>query len=301
MTSDNKISINLLRDFAEILRSRLTTAGYSVSASDSPDEVCFKYFNAVRRRIDPHPRIVLIAKDLIFEPHREAIEMIKHKAEKGEDLTPHQSRRIARPNFNDRLFNAWDMHHFHLGTKVDDDGFMAQDNPLLFARVTATHMYMIGIFDHSSFAMQRLVQILLENWPETISDFRYKNVIDVEGRLSDEDIRLTRDAGVDTAVRMPDGTIYGPMGGGITMSGRNVHAVIDANICCATLEQWQKWIEMNIQLIIDDGRQKGFDLKPPFSFRLVLQNGRAYAVEQNISFSVYLNEFPVPEIPGSLP
>jgi hypothetical protein len=301
MSRVNMISINLEEDFAEILRNRLIVAGYSVPVNDSPEEVCFKYLNALRRRINPNPRVVLVAKGFSPEPHTEAIETIKHKAEIGEDLTTYQSRRIARAGYNDRLFNAWDVHHFHLGTTVDKDGFISQDDPLLFARVTFTHFYMIGIFDHSSFAMQRLVEILLANWPESISGFRYKDTVDVEGRLSDKEIRLTRDEGIDTSVRMPDGTVYDPMGGGITMSGRNVHAVIDCMRYCATLERWQEWLEKNIQIVINAGQQNGFDLKPPFYFRLVLQDGRAYAVETNSSFSYFLNDFPLPEIPSPLP
>jgi len=242
MSSDNEISINLLQDFAEILRSRLRTSGYSVLASDSPEEVCFKYFNALRRRIDPHPRVVLMSKGFSTESHTKAIQMIEREAEIGKDLTPRQSRGIARAGYNDRLLNAWDVHHFHLGTSADKDGFMSQGDPLLFARVTTAHFYMIGVFDHNSFAIQRLVEILHANWPESISGVRYKNTVDVEGRLSDEDIGLTRAKGVDTAVRMPDGTVYDPMGGGITTSGRNVHAVIDCNRYCATLERWQDWV-----------------------------------------------------------
>ena len=100
---------------------------------------------------------------------------------------------------------------------------------------------------------------------------------------------------------MPDGTVYDPMGGGITTSGRNVHAVIDCNRYCATLELWQDWVKSNIQVVIDAGGQNGFDLKPPFSFRLVLQDGRAYAFETNSSLPFFLNEFPLDDIPSPLP
>jgi len=301
MSSDSIISINLEHDFAEILRNRLIAAGYPVPASDGPEEVCFKYFNALRRRIIPNPRVVLMPKGFSAEPHTEAIEMIKHKVEIGEDLTAYQSRGIARAGYNDHLFNAWDVHHFHLGTTVGKGGFISRGNPLLYARVTPTHFYIIGIFDHDWFAKQRLVEILLENWPESISAFRYEGACGLEGSLSDEDIKRTRRDGVDTAVRMPDGTVYDPMGGGITTAGRNVHAVIDCMRYGATLEQCQRRLVENIQTVINTGQQNGFDIKPPIAFRLELHDGKAYAVETNTTFRIFLFEVPLPEIPSPLP
>jgi hypothetical protein len=82
------ISIDFNGDWAQILRDRLTAAGYSLDPGDSPDSVCVKYFNVLKRRISQLPRAVVVSAEFTCPPqHAAGVALVSQKATNGEDLT----------------------------------------------------------------------------------------------------------------------------------------------------------------------------------------------------------------------
>lgn len=209
-------------------------------------------------------------------------------------MTPHQSKRLLDLNFNDSLLNDWDIHHFHLGTASDQSGFIQRTGPPLFARVTDTHFYLIDILNHGDWAQQRLVEIMHNNWPDSLSDHRYPGGLRPQFRPSDDDIRLLRRAGVDTAIQVSDGTVYGSIGGGYSTSGLSADVARTCNSYWYFFRECEAYVKQHIQELIEIARHHGVEIAAPFSFRLGLDNDNVYAIETNSRFGFLIGNAQVP-------
>jgi hypothetical protein len=135
------------------------------------------------------------------------------------NMRPHQGKEIDDPLYKDALLSDWGIHHLHLGTVLDPDGFIKRTKPVLFTRVTNDCLYMIQIMDHGPgaedvWSKQEIVEIIHRNWPDSIRQYRIKG-IELERKATDSEIKQLRGAGILTMLEMKDGTIYMPVGGGI--------------------------------------------------------------------------------------
>lgn len=126
------------------------------------------YANWRQRFISQHPREAHLSIGLSsgpnYEPHADAVAAIVTAIEAGTDLTPHLSRGIRnsytaiadRSSQNNRrrdldlLISEWGIHHLHLSTSMDADGFVTRSENLLFAKFSPDDAYIIGVFPHGS-------------------------------------------------------------------------------------------------------------------------------------------------------
>jgi hypothetical protein len=60
MSNDYELGINFLADGANFIRGKLQEMDYSVSETETLEQVSLKYFNLLKRIIIPYPREVLI-------------------------------------------------------------------------------------------------------------------------------------------------------------------------------------------------------------------------------------------------
>jgi hypothetical protein len=193
-------------------------------------------------------------------------------------------------NFNDSLLNDWDIHHFHLGTVSDQSGFIQRTGPLLFARVTDTHFYLIDVPHHGDWTQQRLVEIMHNNWPDSLSDHCIPGALGLEYRPSDDDIRDLRRAGVDIAIQVSDGTVYHSMGGGYTTSGLSVDVRTTCNSYWYFFRECEDYVKQHTQELIELAGQHDVEIAAPFSFRLGLDDDNVYAIETNSRFGFLIGK-----------
>ena len=126
------------------------------------------YLNWLSRLISIRNRKVIIEPDVTSDERwkkcKDGINHLLTKVRKGEDLIPHLSTKIASKGFvyqenhdynrwNDKDFilNVMGFHHFHLGTKLNDNGFVDRSDEVLFAQVSRDTFRAIAIFNHSVF------------------------------------------------------------------------------------------------------------------------------------------------------
>lgn len=283
---DEEILVDFKRDWTEISLQKLQSWGYSIDSRWGPEEICIRYLNVLKRKISQTPRKVELSADFIpLESDANAVDLIIRKAEKGEDLTQHQSKWLTEP---DRLHSHWDIHHFHLGITSEPSGFIKRTGRLLFARVTDTHFYVIGVFNHKAWARQSLIEILHRNWPEEMSKYQIPFALGLECNISDEDLRLLRDAGVNTLIQVPDGKVYGSVGGGYSMSGLSADAIREYKSYVYFFKECEEYIRNNITELVDIAREQGVEILSPFAFRLELNEVDAYAIEINSQFRFLL-------------
>ncbi len=175
MDSKKDIQVDFFHDWTQLLREELRRLGYNIDPSESDDGVCEKYFNVVWRLVRMQPRTVHVAREFKCPPkHQAAIDVICNKVISGADLNPYLSRYLPRADYNDLLLNDWDIYHFHLGLSFDrsDRLLLRGTKHLLFARVTDRDFYAIDVRDHRSFEQQDLLEIVHDNWPGAIQQYR---------------------------------------------------------------------------------------------------------------------------------
>lgn len=204
-------------------------------AAASLNELLMTYGNWRARFVHAHPRTVHLASKLRASPklaeHQASVDAIVAALEAGNDITPHLSRRITTayvpsaarsPQLKcrrdlDLLIADWGLHHLHLTTEMEADGFVERTQDLLFAAFSPGDAYLIGIYGHQRWTEGELIEILVREWPDSsvvlpsISGLRLTHSVN-EG----EHLQL-RQAGVATMLEV-DGKVVMP-GFGMTTAG----------------------------------------------------------------------------------
>ena len=285
------MEIDLYRDWVAHLRTELAAFGYDTTQMQSPEAVVHTFLNLTKRLVRPTPRVVL--KTRTFSCPNDllpGLSAVEQKITAGEDISPYLSRLLRNPSFNDPLLNDWGIHHVHLGTTLDQDGFVNRTGPVLFARFDNANAYFIDVLPHGSWSLQRLVKDLHDNWPDSIKRFRLNGVLALSTTVSDKDVATLRKGNVNTMVDLGDGIVYAPIGGGYATSGLSTEVVIQSDRCAMRLRQMQQAIIDNISSIASEAKGKGLSFPDSPRFELQIDNGSLYAVEINCMVAVPLGE-----------
>lgn len=285
------MEIDLYRDWVAHLKNELVAFGYDTTQMQSPEAVVHTFLNLTKRLVRPSPRAVLKTHSFSCPPDLAAgLTEVERKISSGEDLSPHLSRLLRNPSFNDPLLNDWGIHHVHLGTTVDSDGFVVRTGPVLFARFDNTNAYLIDVLPHGSWSLQRLVKELHDNWPASIKHFRLNGVLGLATSVSDKDVATLRKGNVNTMVDLGGGVVYAPIGGGYSTSGLSTEVVIQSDRYAMRLRQMQQAIVQDIEAIAKEATSKGVAFPERPRFELQIDNGDLYAVEVNCMVAVPLGE-----------
>ena len=265
MPEQHTIDIDLRRDLVTFFRTKLVRLGYNVVDVTDDHELVCGYFGVCRRLIALEPRHILKSKNFSCIPdHRNALTEIEQLILDGGDLSPYLSKKIANFNYNDSLLNDWGIHHLHLGTEVEQDGFINRTGPLLYCRFEGDCAYFIDILPHGNWTSQRLITTMHNNWPELLAPFRDNGVTGTETRLSDEEIKELRRKKINYFITMDDGTTYSPPGGGNTSAGTNICDVMRANHDLNWVDRMQEKIVKEFPEIENRARERGISFgKPP--------------------------------------
>jgi hypothetical protein len=199
------------------------------------------------RFVRNQPRQVHVSAELqaaALGQHQAAFGHIVKAIERGDDLTPHLSRRVGtayvptavaqkqkkhQQSDRDLLIADWGIHHLHLSPHVKTDGFVTRTDDLLFAYFAQTDAYLINIYGHGSWALKEMIDICVHNWPDAGILTCIEGVTGLSQQFSEADRLPLRNAGVaqlleiDGKVYMPAGqtTAGTPLGG--TLAANNIH------------------------------------------------------------------------------
>jgi hypothetical protein len=182
--------------------------------------------------------------------------------------------------FDDMLLNDWGLHHLHLGTTLESDGFMTRTGPVLFVRFTDTIAYLVAILPHGAWTRQELVLILHRNWPEAISRFHLKGLAGVEPQVSDDEVRQLRKAGVLVFLEIEPGVVYAPIGGGYSTLRTSINVVTDYDRIVSSLRRYEDKVRELAPRFEAAARQRGLPVGSSLIFRLRINSGQPVAVEE---------------------
>ncbi|WP_156000293.1 hypothetical protein [Thioalkalivibrio sp. ALMg9] len=284
-----EIEIDLSGDWVEYLRSEITTAGYAVDATDTPDDLSYKFFNIRKRRVPPLCRDVHESSRLSCpQEHQSGYAALKAKFANGDDVTPHLSKTILSDTYEDYLLNDWGIHHFHLGQNISN-GFAGRTGPLLFALVGNSDVYFIDIKAHGAWREQELIKTLHEEWPEAIANYRINGVLGLAYQPTNDDIAKLRKAGVQTLVQVDEGVVYGPIGGGYSTAGTSVQSKMLADRYRSLVRDIEKHVKENTDMFIQKIRQHGLEPENKPRFQLLVDENGFHVVEvgSRVAFLVH--------------
>ena len=290
-TDMRRAEANFYSDWVAELRQELRQFGHQV-ASRSDEEITHIYLNLQKRLIEPKPRQVWRSREFQCpDDLHQGLSLVECAIRRGDDLSPHLSRFIKQPNYNDPLLNHWGIHHLHLGTSIDADQFVRREGPLLFAMFDPESAFLINVYPHGAWEMQDMVRILHENWPETIEQYRLNDVTGLANPVSDQDIKVLRKKNINAFVEIAPNIVYAPIGGGSTSSGISIEVVRQADHIKRRLEEFERAILENIEEIAEKAREEGINLPMTPRFELKEQDGKSYAVEVDTKIGVPLERF----------
>ena len=266
MKTTVNLRANFKADLIDLSRSELSRRWGSQVDSIKDSDIVMAWLDARRRRPEARPRSLRVADDFNCPPDHEAgWQALQSEIAQGIELRPRMSRRHSQLGYLDGLLNEWDVHHFHLGTKFEDDGsgLMKRTGPVVFARVTSDNFYAINTFSHSSGQQTRvweqkcILETLHRNWPESIRQYRLNGISDEP--LTNPERRNIREVNLQTVTGVSDGTVYSAIGGGVTGSGVAMTARMGADMLESDVERLQPAIEAGFANFIPHLREHGYD------------------------------------------
>ncbi len=243
--------INFFADFKEKITQDLCSLGHPPKDEQDLDTVLKRYLNLSLRI----PRTIVwtvrqskeLANKILPQEITLGLQQLIDKAESGQDLKPHLSTLIDKPDYKDLMFYDWGIFHFHLGTNPypKRQGFVERTDDLLFA-IADSHtarMYLIDIHPHlGGFTNQDLVRILEENWTDILAPDTLKRCVGLPYNASDSDIEHLRKAGIDPILqKTPGGRVLSQMGGGITSAGNSSRIKTEADRIKTDVREFEEW------------------------------------------------------------
>lgn len=234
------LKMDLMRDFAGLLRQRLTAKGYSAQGSETDEETFTRYLNVLNRSIEPRPRATKKAAGFSCPPdHQAGLDSLIKLSESGSNIRPYQSTGMENDKYDDGMLNDWGLQHFHMGTSPHPTipGYVSRTGPLLYAVVKPDTLYCIAILQHNQWSNQQLLEAMHQNFPELTGAGTFKSsTLKPQGlavNYTDNEVQQLRNAGITPITQRTSGAIMMGPGGGVNLKrkkGEKSVKVTTANI-----------------------------------------------------------------------
>jgi hypothetical protein len=261
---------------ARILSELTLSPGDPELHSKALGDLLLIYGNWRSRFISSRSRRVHRSSELFVNPkatqYVNALDAIESDIKAGVDLTRYLSRGVTHAYVpssatpakthqrrdRDLLVAEWGVHHLHLSTRVEADGFVKRTGDLLFATFRDSDAYFIDIYPHAgSWALEDVVRTAVGNWPQA---GLFHELNGVAGQtFSDKERLELRKAGVTSLLNI-DGHSYMPTGQ--TTAGTPVATTQVSMALQLGLRKAREELAGNPAWLDDTARQAGYALNP---------------------------------------
>lgn len=284
-----KLQADFFNDWIEILKKILINWDYDISGI-SNEEIPLIYFNVEQRLVQNLARNIKYSTSFTCPSELETRwTILKNKIETGKDITTYLSKLVLRPTITDSLLNDWGVHHFHLGEELEGD-FISRTGPLLFALVRQDTFYAIGIFGHGEWANEDIVEIIHSNWPEVISKYKTQDNVEISNHPSPEDRLKLRKNEINSFFECTDGTIYMPIGGGMSTSGYNVESTMRMIQQKKRLNHLQDFLEKELPKLKEEFEKQGYSGEEAVEAKLQITENKYKALFPAYNLSIILDK-----------
>lgn len=272
------VEIDFYRDWIELMRNKLSSEGLDTQKLHADGDVERAFFNFRWRLIPPMPRKVFKASTFSCPPEYSAgLELLESRIVAGENVAPYLSRKLPRLEFTDGLLNDWGIHHLHLGTEQDKRGRIKGTPDVLFARFDKEAAYFLEIQGHDAWTCREFVQIIHDNWPETIERSRLKGVRGMRENFTDSEYATLRCKNGNTTIQVADGTVYGWIGGGIMADGTSALVRREADHWQLRVQDLTESVKTKIDEIARQCAEAGVELPGKCEFKLEIVDDEWFA------------------------
>jgi len=284
----NIIELDLFSDWLKIAEDELKTEGYPTENIDS-QKIPILYFTLQKMKIMSIPRKIL-KSDIFMCPSEmlDALNILEEKIINGDDLRPYQSRLLKNIENKDGLLFDWGIHHLHLGTILQNDGFINRTGPLLYVRFYQDTAYFIDVLEHGAWTQQDLLRIIHRNFPSSIEEYKIPGIDGLERNYDDEEIKHLRNFNSNTLLEVAPGEFYLGPGGGFTGSGHSGDAVnmhIDNH---NGIKELEAKIKESPEEVIKQQHSLNIITNSNLVFHLIKRNGEYILKENNNNFEIKL-------------
>lgn len=245
-----RLDLDLVGDFAAYARGEL--AALEPGCADTDVDPLVLFFDACESLIPARRRVVYTARG--FNCPRDlqiGFDAVLDQVRSGAGLRPHQTMKLLSPAFEDLVLD-WGIHHFHLGTEMQSNGFVERTERLLFARVTDFSFFVLGVFEEGAWTRDELVRTIHESWPDSIERFRVRGIPVHEPSSTEPERR--QHGGGDSAgvIAMPDGTVYHAVEVIPKAEGTSTRAMACASAMRERLRWWEQELRSNVADLRDE-------------------------------------------------
>ena len=263
------MNINFEQDILEWSNQTISRLVFFPSGESDTRSRLAQVFGILRNMIPPKPRKIEIAKGFSYpEVYVEGYKQVLREIEEGIDLTPRGSRKQTKEDaYNDPMLLDWNIYHLHLGNEViksgKNKGLVQGHKEILFVFFENETAYIIGVFDHSSWTKQEVLEIIFENWPQLIDRWKIERAIGLSRDVTDTERKSLRNEQINSPIKIGNNVYMGP-GGGMTTSGSGTNEIEKvlivlraANKLKDYIKKNQKYIQRTVNVKVD---QLNFDV-----------------------------------------
>lgn len=286
--------IDLIADWLEIIKRSLVNENYNIE-NLTDDLIFIEYYTIKNRKVSKKVRN--IKKSSVFlcpEQLQTGLTLFEDKVLNGEDLLPHQSRNLKKLNIKDGMLFDWNIQHFHLGTEIENDGFIKRTGPLLYAYVDNANIYFLQILEHGNWTKKDLIKIIHENWPESIEHMKMNRngeIMNISHNPTDEERKSLRNANINTFVQIDENNVYLGPGWGFSGSGNSIHATEEYLDNRRALKQIQdELIKSPDDYLLNFFRNLDFIKNKSLDFKLIFEDNLHKIIEINNNFEISLSK-----------
>lgn len=281
------VEVDLFRDFVEQVRTN-----FNIDPEVDELDVIRMYAWFYLRRLPIKKWNVYYSNELkqnsFYVNNGAYIDRIRDKAKAGEDLTPHASTLLENIQAKDDMLADWGIYHLHPGhgtRAARSSGFVNRAGELLFVFPDGHNLYFLDVLDHRSWTNYSLIEIIDNNWPAIINQYRLNDVIELAYEPTEQELYELRKNQVNAFFRVGRSFFIGP-GGGLATNGASNRAVKMALNVKKLLNDYSKQLqeeEADIRKKIEEkvGGNLSFD---PLSLKLLKydpKNGTGEITEKN--------------------
>lgn len=184
-----------------------------------------QYLNYHSKLVAIKPRKVNLSKNFSVNAKNQAgLDDLIFKLTNGVDVNSYLSKLSIKADEVDGMLDNFGIKHFHLG-KNTENGFIQRTQEIALAIVTDDEVFFITSKLHGKgfskiWYEKDVLEIIHKERPDLIKHCKVDNLVDISPSISKtKDIRKFRDANINGAITLDDGTCYLPYNLGQTLSG----------------------------------------------------------------------------------
>ncbi len=276
-----------------ILTELSTDSGGELEAK-TLGELLIAYGNWRARFVPQRPRTVHRSNELDANSksseHEEALGTITAAIEIGDNITPYLSERVMTAYQStasrsaklqkrqdlDLLIADWGIHHFHLSTVLQSNGFVQRTSDLLFAAFMPGDAYFIDIRPHDSWTDVDLLSCVVHNWPAAGIVHQLAG-LGLAAPIGADQRRKLRNAGIAGIIEI-DGKVFAPAGQ--TTAGTPIRVTLHANQVMNVLNWLDRTLTDNPHWFDQELRAAGVDASEQDDWQPVISDGVFGFLEQ---------------------